>query len=194
MADKLTAAGSKLLNDLWCLNKQQSAVSIYVTVRRHRSTFWHLLRTIQRVGIGGLAANINPGSDKTILTASAALSTGRATCSLDRWDNLQTLRRDLAGHFLCHHHDAGGPLVFWFGYAGRRFETACLCRPKGSSSLEPHKNFVQEEIRSTLKSGNVCYHSMGNILSSSFAFLWPCIVSKVWREKTNKMQQLDVYY
>jgi len=29
---------------------------------------------------------------------------------------------------------------------------------------------------------------------TSFSFLWPCIVSKVWREKTNKMQQLDVYY
>ena len=28
----------------------------------------------------------------------------------------------------------------------------------------------------------------------SFRFLWQCIVSKVWREKTNKMQQLDVYY
>ena len=25
-----------------------------------------------------------------------------------------------------------------------------------------------------------------------FRFLWPCIVSKLWREKTNKMQQLDV--
>jgi len=31
--------------------------------------------------------------------------------------------------------------------------------------------------------------------ATSFMFLWPCIVSKVWREKkTNKMQQLDVYY
>ena len=29
---------------------------------------------------------------------------------------------------------------------------------------------------------------------TSFRFLWPCIVSKVWREKTNKMQQLDIYY
>jgi len=29
---------------------------------------------------------------------------------------------------------------------------------------------------------------------ASFRFLWPCVVSKVWREKTNKMQQLDVYY
>ena len=27
-----------------------------------------------------------------------------------------------------------------------------------------------------------------------FRVLRPCIVSKVWREKTNKMQQLDVYY
>ena len=27
----------------------------------------------------------------------------------------------------------------------------------------------------------------------SFRFLWPCIVSKIWREKTNKLQQLDVY-
>ena len=27
-----------------------------------------------------------------------------------------------------------------------------------------------------------------------FRFLWPCIMSKVWREKPNKMQQLDVYY
>ena len=29
-----------------------------------------------------------------------------------------------------------------------------------------------------------------------FRFLWPCIVSKLWREeeKTNKMQQSDVYY
>ena len=26
-----------------------------------------------------------------------------------------------------------------------------------------------------------------------FRFMWPCIVSKIWREKTNKMQQLDVY-
>ena len=25
-----------------------------------------------------------------------------------------------------------------------------------------------------------------------FRFLWPCIVSKIWREKTNKMQQLDL--
>ena len=30
--------------------------------------------------------------------------------------------------------------------------------------------------------------------STNFWFLWPCIVSKVRREKTNKMQQLDVYY
>jgi hypothetical protein len=28
----------------------------------------------------------------------------------------------------------------------------------------------------------------------SFRFLWPCIVSKIWKEKTNKMQELDVYY
>ena len=28
----------------------------------------------------------------------------------------------------------------------------------------------------------------------NFRFLWPCMVRKVWREKTNKMQQLDVYY
>ena len=27
-----------------------------------------------------------------------------------------------------------------------------------------------------------------------FRFLWSCIVSKIWRKKTNKMQQLDVYY
>jgi len=33
-----------------------------------------------------------------------------------------------------------------------------------------------------------------NKLPVFFRFLWPCIVSKVWREKTNKMQQLDVYY
>jgi len=33
------------------------------------------------------------------------------------------------------------------------------------------------------------------IIIPSFRFLWPCIVSKVWREKkTNKMQKLDVYY
>ena len=30
--------------------------------------------------------------------------------------------------------------------------------------------------------------------TEGFRFLWPCIVSKVWREKTNKMQQLDYYY
>jgi len=30
--------------------------------------------------------------------------------------------------------------------------------------------------------------------TNSFRFLWPFIVSRVWREKTNKMQQLDVYY
>ena len=28
----------------------------------------------------------------------------------------------------------------------------------------------------------------------TFRFLWPCIVSKIWREKTNKMQRLDAYY
>ena len=32
------------------------------------------------------------------------------------------------------------------------------------------------------------------LLFSRFRYLWPCIVSVVWREKTNKMQQLDVYY
>ena len=26
-----------------------------------------------------------------------------------------------------------------------------------------------------------------------FMFLWPCIVSKIWRKKTNKMQQSDVF-
>jgi hypothetical protein len=30
-----------------------------------------------------------------------------------------------------------------------------------------HQNSVQEEIKSTLKSGNVCYHSVQNLLSSS---------------------------
>jgi hypothetical protein len=30
------------------------------------------------------------------------------------------------------------------------------------------QNSIQEEIKSRLKSGNVCYHSVGNILSSSF--------------------------
>ena len=35
----------------------------------------------------------------------------------------------------------------------------------------------------------VCYE-----LNDGLRFLWPCIVSKMWREKINKMQQLDVYY
>jgi hypothetical protein len=30
-----------------------------------------------------------------------------------------------------------------------------------------HKNFIQEEIKSRLKSRNACYHSVQNILSSS---------------------------
>ena len=33
-----------------------------------------------------------------------------------------------------------------------------------------------------------------HVTYSCFRFLWPFIVSKIWREKTNKMQQLDVYY
>ena len=31
-------------------------------------------------------------------------------------------------------------------------------------------NYIQEEIKSILRSGNVCYHSVQNILSSSFLF------------------------
>jgi len=31
-----------------------------------------------------------------------------------------------------------------------------------------NQNFIQEEITSRLKSGNACYHSVQNILSSSF--------------------------
>jgi len=31
-----------------------------------------------------------------------------------------------------------------------------------------NKNSVQEEIKSRLKSGNACYHSVQNLLSSSF--------------------------
>jgi len=30
-----------------------------------------------------------------------------------------------------------------------------------------NQNFIQEEIKSRLKSGNVCYHSVQNLLSSS---------------------------
>jgi hypothetical protein len=30
------------------------------------------------------------------------------------------------------------------------------------------QNYIQEEIRSRLKSGNACYHSVQNLLSSSF--------------------------
>jgi hypothetical protein len=39
-------------------------------------------------------------------------------------------------------------------------------------------------------------HARTHTTFLSFRFLWPCIVRKVWREreKTNKMQQLDVYY
>jgi len=33
-----------------------------------------------------------------------------------------------------------------------------------------HQNSIQEEIKSRLKSGNVCYHSVRNILSSSLLF------------------------
>ena len=31
------------------------------------------------------------------------------------------------------------------------------------------QNSIQEEMKSRLKSGNVCYHSVQNLLSSSFA-------------------------
>jgi len=31
-----------------------------------------------------------------------------------------------------------------------------------------HQNYIQEEIKSRLKSGNACYHSVQNLLSSSF--------------------------
>jgi hypothetical protein len=30
-----------------------------------------------------------------------------------------------------------------------------------------NQNYIQEEIKSRLKSGNVCYHSVRNLLSSS---------------------------
>ena len=33
-----------------------------------------------------------------------------------------------------------------------------------------NQNTVQEKIKSRLKSGNVCYHSMQNVLSSSLLF------------------------
>jgi len=43
-----------------------------------------------------------------------------------------------------------------------------------------------------------CQHSekiTTHIYVLGFSFLWPCIVSKVWRQrKTNKMQQSNVYY
>ena len=61
--------------------------------------------------------------------------------------------------------------------------------------------------RKTSKTGNVLYvqsdtegrsrnhRYRGKAISMTcFRFLWPCIVSKIWRQKTNKMQQLDVYY
>ena len=38
------------------------------------------------------------------------------------------------------------------------------------------------------------FHQWSDQLAWCFRFLWPCIVSKVWRDKTNKMQQLNVYY
>jgi len=33
-----------------------------------------------------------------------------------------------------------------------------------------NQNYIQEEIRSSLKSGNACYYSVQNILSSSLLF------------------------
>jgi len=33
-----------------------------------------------------------------------------------------------------------------------------------------NQNFIQEEVKSILKSGNICYHSVQNILSSSVLF------------------------
>jgi len=34
-----------------------------------------------------------------------------------------------------------------------------------------NQNSIQEEIKSRLKSGNACYHSVQNLLSSSFYYL-----------------------
>ena len=33
-----------------------------------------------------------------------------------------------------------------------------------------NQNFIQEDIKSRLKSGNVCYHSVQNLLSSSLLY------------------------
>jgi len=47
-----------------------------------------------------------------------------------------------------------------------------------------NENSIQEDIKSRLKSGNACYHSVENLLSSSFLFFiylfiylfcWLCI-------------------
>ena len=51
------------------------------------------------------------------------------------------------------------------------------------------QNGGKGDFQNTKKWTKFCA-SMGHC----FRVLWPCIVSKVWREKTNKMQQLHVYY
>jgi hypothetical protein len=38
-------------------------------------------------------------------------------------------------------------------------------KPLGTTSTD--QNYIQEEIKSRLKSGNACYHSVQNLLSSS---------------------------
>jgi hypothetical protein len=48
-----------------------------------------------------------------------------------------------------------------------------------------HKNYIQEEIKSKLKSENGCYHSVQNLLSSS-------LISKNVKIKTHKTKILPV--
>jgi hypothetical protein len=59
----------------------------------------------------------------------------------------------------------------------RRFEGACVLYLRGSSRSEScieisellaNSHPIQEEIKSRLKSGNACYYSVQNLLSSSF--------------------------
>ena len=45
------------------------------------------------------------------------------------------------------------------------FEMVDECKYLGTTVT--HQNSIQEEIKSTLKSGNACYHSVQNLFSSS---------------------------
>ena len=62
-----------------------------------------------------------------------------------------------------------------------------LFRLLAERSIDEWKMKVMEEM-------NILHKTKEGRLTG-FRFLWPCIMSKVWRErKTNKMQQSDVYY